>query len=102
MAALSIQFMASYNFINEPEDDLTCVICLGVAENPRQHGKCGRLLCKKCLGKLGKDKPCPNCRESQPQYFPDGKSKSSCRCGKFREGLEIMLCLESKLILSGG
>ena len=38
-----------YNFIAEPDGALQCVICLDVAEDPRQHEKCGRLLCKECL-----------------------------------------------------
>ena len=54
---------------------LVCVICLEIAEDPWQHGKCGRLLCKECLEKLGRNKPCPNCRMEQPQYFEDNKSK---------------------------
>ena len=66
--------LAKHNFVSEPEDDLVCLICLEVAEEPWQHGKCGRLLCKKCLEKLGNDKPCPNCREIRPQYFEDNRS----------------------------
>ena len=64
-----------YNFMTEPEDDLLCIICLEVAEEPWQHGECGRLLCKKCLNKLGRKKPCPNCREENPKYFTDSRSK---------------------------
>ena len=66
---------SKYKFVSEPEDDLLCVICLEVAEEPWQHADCGRLFCKKCLDKLGKDKPCPNCRKEQPQYFNDSRSK---------------------------
>ena len=64
-----------YNFVSEPDDALVCAICLEVAEDPWQHGKCGRLLCKECLEKLGRNKPCPNCRMAQPQYFEDNRSK---------------------------
>ena len=66
---------SKYKFVSEPEDDLLCLICLEVAEEPWQHADCGRLLCKKCLDKLGKNKPCPNCRKEQPQYFNDSRSK---------------------------
>ena len=66
-----------YQFVSEPDDELMCPICFEVAEEPWQHGECGRLFCEKCLDKLGKDKPCPNCRGEQPQYFKDGKSKYS-------------------------
>ena len=63
-----------YNFISEPDSALVCVICLEVAEEPWQHGKCGRLFCRQCLEELGRNKPCPNCRTVQPQYFEDNKS----------------------------
>ena len=66
--------VSKYNFIAEPDSALECVICLDVAEDPRQHEECGRLLCKECLEKYGRDKPCPNCRMKQPQYFKDNKS----------------------------
>ena len=49
------------------------MICLEVAEDPWQHGQCGRLLCKECLDRLGEDKPCPNCREENPQFFEDNR-----------------------------
>ena len=64
-----------YKFVTEPEDDLICVICLEVAEEPWQHGECGRLICKACLEKLGEDKPCPNCRKERAQFFQDNRSK---------------------------
>ena len=74
-----LQLMASnsssiYQYVGEPPSDLECVICLEVAEDPRQHEKCGRLICKECLEKLGEGKPCPNCR-MDPKYFKDSKSK---------------------------
>ena len=64
-----------YSFICPPEDELICVICLEVAEEPWQYGECGRLLCKMCLDKLGKKKPCPNCRKEKPQYFLDNRGE---------------------------
>ena len=30
-----------------------CAICLDVAEDPLQHGKCGKLFCKECLERYG-------------------------------------------------
>ena len=62
-----------YKFLSEPDDELMCLICLEVAEDPWQHADCGRLLCKKCLDKLGKVKPCPYCRKNQPQFFSDNR-----------------------------
>ena len=64
-----------YKFVSEPGDEFICLICLEVAEEPWQHVDCGRLLCKKCLDKLGKDKPCPYCRKQRPQFFPDNRGK---------------------------
>ena len=69
--------LSKYNFVSEPDDALVCVICLEIAEDPWQHGKCGKLLCMECLEKLGKNTPCPNCRMEQSQYFEDSKSKCS-------------------------
>ena len=62
-----------YRFIAEPDSGLLCMICLEVAEDPRQHEKCGKLLCKGCLEKYGEDSPCPNCRETRPRYFEDNR-----------------------------
>ena len=64
-----------YKFITEPDDDLLCMICNAVAKDPWQHGECGRLLCCKCLEEYDGNKPCPNCKMEQPQYFQDSRSK---------------------------
>ena len=68
-----------FNFVSEPDDALKCLICLEVANDPRQHEKCGRLFCKKCLDRHGYTKPCPNCRAEQPQYFVDTRGKAIAR-----------------------
>ena len=60
------------NFVPEPSDSL---ICLAVARDPWQHGKCGRLFCEKCLDEYGKDKPCPNCKMAKAMYLEDNKSE---------------------------
>ena len=74
--------------MSEPDDALKCLICLAVARDPWQHGKCGRLFCEKCLNKYGKDKFCPNCRMKNPQYMEDARSKCSYSvvCTRGREG----------------
>ncbi len=64
-----------FKFISQPDDALKCLICLEVAEEPWQHGDCGRLFCKKCLDGLAKGQPCPNCRMGKPQFFKDNRSK---------------------------
>jgi hypothetical protein len=73
MASKTSDGESKYNFIEEPDGALRCVICLDVAEDPYQHvgDKCGRLLCKACLDKHG----CPSCRGKNPKYFEDHKSK---------------------------
>ena len=64
----------NYKFVTEPDNDLKCGICLEVAKDPTQHGKCGKLFCSECIDKYG-NMPCPNCRSENPQSFADGKSK---------------------------
>ena len=64
-----------FNFVSEPDDALICPICLEVADDPRQHQRCGRLFCRKCLDKYGRYRPCPCCRTVKPLYFADTKSK---------------------------
>ena len=75
MAAKPIQSVEKYIYVSEPADALKCPICLAVAEEPWQHGKCGKLFCDYCIEKYGKHKPCPYCKKEQPQYFEDSKSK---------------------------
>ena len=75
MAKAKLETGYECNFVSEPDDSLKCLICLAVARDPWQHGKCGRLFCEKCICKHGKNKPCPNCRMEQPQYLEDTRSK---------------------------
>ena len=65
-----------WTFVGEPEDDLKCLICLSVAQDPLQHEKCGKLFCKNCLEKHGRYKPCPNCRQDEAHYFADIRSET--------------------------
>ena len=65
-----------YEYVHQPDDALKCLICLeDVAEDPWQHGQCGKLFCKKCLDLYGRHKPCPSCRAEGPHYLVDTKSK---------------------------
>ena len=66
-----------------------------MAKDPWQHGhgKCGRLFCKECIDKNGEDKPCPNCRMEQPQYFEDNKSKYSLTSSYTVSFLLLTLCV---------
>ena len=77
MAKHETEMALAYQYVTEPDSSLVCVICLEVAEDPWQHGKCGKLFCEECMKKYGKYKACPNCRRGPPQYFEDTRSKSS-------------------------
>ena len=72
---MAATYRYEYSFVLEPDDALLCQICLAVARDPWQHGKCGKLFCEKCINRYGKRKPCPNCRAEQPKYMEDTKSK---------------------------
>ena len=78
MASKASPSVREYKFVSEPNASLKCVICLDVARDPMQHEECGKLFCKECLEKYGKDKPCPNCRTGS-QYYRDNRSKINNR-----------------------
>ena len=84
MTSLNFMMMAArqairneYKFLADPPDELLCLICLGVAREPLQHEGCGKLFCKECLERHGKDKPCSNCRKDNSSYYLDKRSKHS-------------------------
>ena len=79
-----------YSFVSEPDDALRCLICLQVADDPKQHEKCGRLFCMECLERHGYTKPCPYCRAEQPQYFVDTRGKS---LGSDKMKLSVCMCM---------
>ena len=64
-----------YKFVSEPDDALKCLICLDVARDPLQHEECGKLFCKECLEKYGKDKPCANCKRANSHFYKDNRSE---------------------------
>ncbi len=66
-----------YQFVEDPSDDLKCLICLCVARDPQQHGDggCGKIFCMSCIDKYKKnDDKCPNCRKVIAT-FKDERSK---------------------------
>ncbi len=66
-----------YKFVEEPSDDLKCLICLCVARDPQQHGDggCGKIYCKSCIDKHKKtNDKCPNCQKVITT-FKDERSK---------------------------
>ena len=64
-----------YNFIGELSDKVKCLICLQVAEDPKQHETCGKIFCRECIEK-NKDKPCPSCRAESSNYFTDTRGET--------------------------
>ena len=64
-----------HQFIDQPPDDLLCLICLSVARDPQQITPCcGKVFCKVCLEELKKhSNDCPQCRKPMV-CFPDIKS----------------------------
>ncbi len=74
MAFVSSANQCEYKFIDKPDDDLNCPICLRVARDPQQHVACGKIFCVKCLERIGKAEPCFHCKSRELQYFPDQKS----------------------------
>ena len=63
------------NFVEQPSDDLICLICTFVAKDPQQLTCCGKIYCRACLVEHKKrSNVCPQCRESGTS-FEDKKSK---------------------------
>jgi hypothetical protein len=75
MAFLSAGKLEDYSYVTEPDGDLKCVVCLGVAKDPLQHEECGKLICKQCMERHGKSKPCPHCRTQGSKFYQDQISK---------------------------
>ncbi len=69
------------NWLEDPPDDLKCLICLCVARDPHQHpgddiNECGKVFCHACITKYRKKKTtCPNCR-CRLTLFKDSRSMS--------------------------
>lgn len=76
-AALSY---SAFEFVGNPADDLKCLICSKVATEPDRHESCGKIFCRDCLVRNGKDEPCPSCKQEKPVFSLDKESKfSDCR-----------------------
>ena len=83
-----------YKFVVEPDESLKCLICLEVANDPLQHEGCGKLFCKECLEKHGRDQPCPNCRggahfyvDNRSEFSAEGRVEPICpKCRGERKG----------------
>ena len=59
------------DFIEEPQDELLCLICMFPARDPLQNDCCGKVFCTTCITKYREEKrECPNCRD-QGSHFKD-------------------------------
>ena len=71
------QWQSGYEctFVEEPPDDLICLICTFVARDPQQLTCCGRVFCCGCLARHRSTSPkCPNCSR-MISNFPDSRSE---------------------------
>lgn len=67
---------SAYKFVEEPSQKLRCMTCLRVTKDHVQHKTCGSLFCKECcVENHGKGQPCRGCKQEQPAFFMDKKSK---------------------------
>ncbi len=67
--------MADKNIINQPNPNLLCFTCSKLASQPKQCEDCGKLFCSECIEKNGINNPCASCKQQNPKYFKDVRSK---------------------------
>ena len=82
-------------FLEDPPSDLVCPICRLVAKDPFQVSCCGKIYCNSCFRELEERSRwqfrCANCREDDPDTFPDRKTKGQINslrvaCSKREDG----------------
>ena len=67
-------------FIDDPPDDLICLICTFPAKDPMQLSCCGKIFCTNCLTEYNKrSKQCSNCRSNSGTSFVDRRSECVTR-----------------------
>ena len=65
------------DFINDPPDDLLCLICLFPAREATQLNCCGKIFCASCLQEYNRrNKQCSHCRSTTGAAFKDMRSKT--------------------------
>ncbi len=65
-----------YKYIDDPPDDLLCLICMNPARESLQNDCCGKIFCSSCLNHYKRKKrECPNCRKPDGGNFRDKRSK---------------------------
>ncbi|XP_064398220.1 TNF receptor-associated factor 5-like [Halichondria panicea] len=84
-----------YQFVEEPSDDLKCLICLCVARDPQQHGDggCGKIFCTSCIDQYKtKNTDCPNCRKVMTTFKDERSNRDiqslKVKCTNHKDGCE--------------
>ena len=82
----------TYFAVETPSEELECIICKNLADEPHQTGCCGHTVCFKCADEWRKrSNSCPNCRESPLELGKDARIKRLVKgltvyCSHYRDG----------------
>ena len=73
----SATFKETAYYVNEkPGEELECIICKNLADNPHQTECCGHTMCYNCADKWRRrNDSCPNCRLSPLDIVKDPRTK---------------------------
>ena len=73
----SVTFKETAYYVDEkPGEELECIICKNLADNPHQTGCCGHTVCYNCADKWRRrNDSCPNCRLSPLDLVKDPRTK---------------------------
>ena len=84
----------SYFVEDQPGDELECIICKNLADDPHQSKCCGHTMCYDCAHKWGeRNDSCPQCRESPLEIAVDTRTKRhisslTVYCTHYKSGCE--------------
>ena len=75
------------DFVQEPDEQYVCPVCLLVLRDPHLTGCCGHHYCQSCVQRLKRDKtPCPLCKDADFYTFLDKfvlRKINELKVGKF-------------------
>ena len=84
----------SYFVDDQPGNELECIICKNLADDPHQSKCCGHTMCYDCAHKWGeRNDSCPQCRESPLEIVVDTRTKRhisslTVYCTHYKSGCE--------------